>query len=200
MVRGIILAAGDSTRMGTPKALLPDGDGRVFITRLLHTFAIAAISDVTVVTGAIHDRIVRAVAADAAGGATVRFACNPDPGRGQLSSLLTGLDAADAPGVQAVLLTLVDIPFVAPATIRAVVDAFARTGAPIVRPARGDDHGHPVLFARTIFDELRMADPAHGAKMVVRAHATEILNVEIDDDGALIDLDTRDEYERMLRP
>jgi molybdenum cofactor cytidylyltransferase len=186
--------------MGAPKALLPDGEGRVFVTRLLHTFFAAGISDVTVVTGAIHDRIVRAVAADAVGGAMVRFARNPDPGRGQLSSLLTGLDAADAPGVRGVLLTLVDIPFVAPGTVGAVVDAFTQTGAPIVRPTRGDDHGHPVLFARSLFHELRTADPGQGAKAVVRAHVAEILNLEVDDDGALLDLDTRDEYERLLKP
>lgn len=199
MLRGIILAAGESTRMGTPKALLPDGDGRVFVTRLLHTFSIAGVFDVTVVTGAIHDRIVRAVADDAVAGMNVRFARNPNPERGQLSSLLTGLAAADAPGVTAVLMTLVDVPFVAPETVRAVVDGFARTSAPIVRPTRGDDHGHPVLFARALFDELRQADAAQGAKMVVRAHKADILNIEVDDDGALIDLDTRDEYERMLR-
>jgi molybdenum cofactor cytidylyltransferase len=199
VLRAIILAAGDSTRMGTPKALLPDGGGRVFVTRLLHTFSSAGVFDVTVVTGAIHDRIVRAVADDAVGGLTVRFARNPNPERGQLSSLLAGLAAADTPGVTAVLMTLVDVPFVAPETIRGVADGFKRTGAPIVRPAREGEHGHPVLFARSLFDELRRADAAQGAKTVVRAHATEILNIEVDDEGALIDLDTREEYERMLR-
>jgi molybdenum cofactor cytidylyltransferase len=198
MVRAIVLAAGDSTRMGSPKALLPDGSGRLFITRILHTFVAAGIADVTIVTGALHARIVDAIAADVPRRALVRFARNPDPSRGQLSSMLTGLDAADAPGVDAVLVTLADVPFVRPATVRLVLDTFQNTRATIVRPVRGEQHGHPVLFARTLFGELRSADPAIGAKSVVRAHAAEIVNVDVDDPGALLDVDTRDEYQRFL--
>ena len=129
MVRGIVLAAGESTRMGAPKALLSDGAGRVFITRVLHTFAVAGVTETTIFNGSLHERIVRAVAADAPAGAVIRFARNPHPERGQLSSLLVGLDAADRPGVEAVLVTLVDVPFVSQATVTAVVDAFHRTGA-----------------------------------------------------------------------
>jgi molybdenum cofactor cytidylyltransferase len=200
MVRAIVLAAGDSTRMGSPKALLPDGSGRLFITRILHTFAAAGLTDVTIVTGALHARIVEAIAADVPRRTLVRFARNPDPSRGQLSSMLTGLDAADAPDVHAVLVTLADVPFVRPATVRLVLEKFQDTRATIVRPVRGEQHGHPVLFARTLFCELRSADPAIGAKGVVRAHAAEILNLDVDDQGALLDVDTRDEYERVLDP
>jgi molybdenum cofactor cytidylyltransferase len=199
MVRSIILAAGESTRMGEPKALLPDRAGRTFVTRVLHTFVAAGVPDVTIVTGSLHERIVAAVAADAPRRALIRFARNPDPGRGQLSSLLTGLDAADAPGVAAVLVTLVDVPFVRPETVRTVIKVFERTLAPIVRPVRGDRHGHPVLFARRLFNELRRADPAQGAKAVLRAHAESVINVEVDDEGALLDVDTRAEYERVVR-
>ena len=198
MMRGIVLAAGESTRMGSPKALLPDGAGRVFITRVLHTFAAAGVIDVTVVTGSMHERIVGAVAADAPA-SLIRFARNPNPERGQLSSLLTGLDAADAPGVDAVLVTLVDVPFVQAATVKAVIDAFRRTRAPIVRPVRAERHGHPVLFARALFEELRRADPALGAKAVVRAHASVMLNLEVGDEGALLDVDTPAEYQRVVR-
>jgi molybdenum cofactor cytidylyltransferase len=198
-VRGIVLAAGESIRMGTPKALLPDGEGRLFVTRVLHTFHLAGVQDLTVVTGSRHREIVRAVAADAPRGTVIRFARNPDPARGQLSSLLLGLSEAAGAGVDAVLVTLVDVPFVNVATVEAVIDAFGRTRAPIVRPARGERHGHPVLFARGLFGGLRAADPRGGAKTVVRAHAGEIVNVEVEDEGALIDLDTRDEYERIVR-
>src|SRR5687768_3962716 len=186
-------------RMGAPKALLPDGEGRVFVTRVLHTLCSGGVTDVTIVTGSLHARIVEAVAADAPRHAVIRFARNANPERGQLSSLLIGLAAADTASADAVLVTLVDVPFVKPDTVSAVIDAFRRTRAPIVRPAKANRHGHPVLFARTLFEELRHADPADGAKAVVRAHADEILNVEVDDDGALIDLDTRDEYERVVR-
>jgi len=194
-----VLAAGESTRMGSPKALLPDEAGRPFVTRVLHTFCAAGVADVTIVTGSLHERIVAAVAADAPKHALIRFERNPDPGRGQLSSLLAGLEAADSPGVAAVLVTLVDVPFVTPATVRTVIEVFERTLAPVVRPVRGNRHGHPVLFAKRLFVELRDADPALGAKAVLRRHASSILNVEVDDEGALFDVDTPDEYERVVR-
>jgi molybdenum cofactor cytidylyltransferase len=196
MIRAILLAAGESTRMGAPKALLPDGEGRVFVTRVLHTLHAAGVLDVTIVTGSLHARIVGTVAADAPRQSVIRFARNPNHERGQLSSLLVGLAAADTPGVDAALVTLVDVPFVKPATVKAVIDAFWRTRAPIVRAAKGTRHGHPVLFARMLFEELRHANPTQGAKAVVRAHASAILHVEVDDDGALLDVDTPAEYEQ----
>jgi molybdenum cofactor cytidylyltransferase len=199
-VRAVVLAAGESKRMGAPKALLSDGSGHLFVTGVLRTLAEAGVSDLTVVTGTLHHRIVGVVAGDPPVGASVRFARNPDPARGQLSSLLTGLEAAAAPGVDALLVTLVDVPFVKPATVARVVEAFRRTGAPIVRPSRGERHGHPVLFARSLFDELRHADPEQGAKVVVRRHAAEIFNLETSDEAALLDVDTREQYARVIGP
>lgn len=199
MLRAIVLAAGESTRMQSAKALLPDGAGRVFVTRAVHNFDAAGLHDVTIVTGTLHQQIVRAVSLDAPRGTVIRFARNPDPARGQLSSLITGLDAADGAGVEGVLMTLVDVPFASPRTIEAVVDAYRRTRAPIVRPACGARHGHPVLFARVLFRELRRADPAQGAKAVIRARASEIVDVEATDEGAFTDVDTREDYQRAVR-
>src|SRR3954468_1894280 len=132
MIAALILAAGESTRMGTPKALLPDADGRTFVARIVRAFASAGITDIVIVTGSQHDAIEAAVAADRPP-VTPRFVRNPDPARGQLSSLWTGLDAiaADAEGV---LMTLVDVPMVHASTIRAVVDVWKKEHAPIVRP------------------------------------------------------------------
>jgi molybdenum cofactor cytidylyltransferase len=97
-----------------------------------------------------------------------------------------------------VLMTLVDVPLVSPATCARVIAAWRESRAPIVRPARGDEHGHPVIFDRAIFAELRAADPQHGAKTVVRAHAAQILNVPIDDEGAFADADTEADYQSLL--
>jgi len=184
--------------MGSPKALLPDGTGRSFITRLIHTFNAAGFRDVIVVTGTLHDRIVSAVSADTPAGVRVKFVRNPNPGRGQLSSLLAGLDALPR-GTEAAMVTLVDVPFVAAETIEAVRAGYEHTRAPIVRPARGTQHGHPVVFDASLFPELRGADLAQGAKSVVHAHANAIVNVETTDEGAFVDIDTRDEYERVVR-
>jgi molybdenum cofactor cytidylyltransferase len=183
--------------MGAPKALLSDGTGRVFVTRLLYTCAAAGLADAIVVTGALHDRIVSAVSGDTPAGMRVRFARNPDPSRGQLSSLLVGLDALPNDAA-AFLVLLVDIPLVATQTIAAVRSAYERTRAPIVRPARGARHGHPVLFDATLVPELRGADPAQGAKAVVHAHADSVVNVDTADEGAFLDIDTPDEYDRAV--
>jgi CTP:molybdopterin cytidylyltransferase MocA len=197
VIAAIILAAGHSTRMGAPKALLPDRAGDPFVIRLIRTFFSAGIPDVIVVTGANHDEIVHRLESENAP-ARPRVVQNPDPGRGQLSSLWTGLAAAnERPDLEAVLMTLVDVPMVSVATVRAVVEAWRRTGAPIVRPAIGDQHGHPVLFDRAVFDELRRAPLTEGAKTVVHAHAPDVVNVPVDDEGCLADADTPADYERM---
>ena len=96
------------------------------------------------------------------------------------------------------LVTLVDLPLVSPATVHAVLEGYRRPCAPIVRPARNGRHGHPILFDRSLFDELRRADPALGAKPVVRAHAADGLEIEIEDDGAFADVDTPEDYERVF--
>ncbi|MBI3047136.1 MAG: nucleotidyltransferase family protein [Acidobacteria bacterium] len=198
MVVAIILAAGESTRMGRPKALLPDPDGRPFVARLARTFAEAGVRDLVVVTGRDHAPVADALASDRLPVRPV-VVNNPDPSRGQLSSLWAGLDAASAPTVDAVLVALVDVPMVSPSTIRAIIDAWERSRAPIVRPAIGDRHGHPVLFDRAVFDELRRAPFAEGAKAVVRAHADRVVNVPVDDEGCLVDVDTPADYEAMRR-
>jgi CTP:molybdopterin cytidylyltransferase MocA len=184
--------------MGTPKALLSDPDGRTFIARIVRTFAAAEIRDLVIVTGSQHEAIAAAVAADGPP-VTPVYARNPDPSRGQLSSLWVGLDAAMRPGLEAVLVTLVDVPMIQPATIRRVVDAWTRTSAPLVRPAIGRRHGHPVLFDRALFPELRRAPLGEGAKVVVRAHADRIVNVPVEDPGCVVDVDTPADYERLIK-
>jgi len=198
MLAAIILAAGDSTRMGTPKALLPDPDGRPFVARVVRTFAAAHISAVVIVTGSQHAAIVEAIAADRPS-ITPAFANNPQPSLGQISSLWIGLDAAAKPGLEGVLVTPVDIPMVRPSTIRQVIEMWERTHAPVVRPAVGKRHGHPVLFDREVFDALRHAPLAEGARAVVYAAGDRLVNVSVDDEGCLVDVDTPADYEAILR-
>jgi molybdenum cofactor cytidylyltransferase len=195
VIPAIVLAAGKSSRMGRPKANLPLEGGETFLSRIVRTFHAAAVDDVVVVIGHDADAIVAAFSPT---GGTARFVINPDYENGQLSSLLRGLNAVDRPGVSAALVTLVDVPLVRAETVRAVLDHYHRTGAPIVRPVRRQEHGHPVLIGRTLFDELRRADPSAGAKAVVRAHASALGDVDVDDGGAFRDIDTVEEYQRVL--
>lgn len=198
MLTAIILAAGDSTRMGRPKALLPDAEGRPFVARLVRTFGAAGVRDVIVVTGSLHAAIADALAADQPAIAPT-LVNNPQPALGQVSSLWMGLDAAARPGVEGILMTLVDIPLVRASTIQSVIDAWTRSRAPIVRPAIGDRHGHPVLFDRSVFDALRHAPITEGARAVVHANADRIVNVQVDDEGCLLDVDTPADYEAVIR-
>jgi molybdenum cofactor cytidylyltransferase len=195
MIPAIVLAAGRSSRMGRAKATLSVGDGHTFLTRIVQTFLDAGVDDVIVVVGHDADAIA---ASFAASGLPARLVVNRDYDRGQLSSLLAGLNAVDRPGVAAVLVTLVDVPLVSTATVRAVVDSYRRSGAPIVRPTAGDRHGHPLLIDRSVFAALRAADFSTGAKPVVRAHASDAGDIAVDDEGAFIDIDTEDEYLRAI--
>jgi molybdenum cofactor cytidylyltransferase len=195
MVPAIVLAAGASTRMGRPKPLLPLGD-ETFLSRILKTLREADVDDLLVVVGLDGATITASLMSLPF---SVRVVENPDSSRGQLSSLQAGLLAADRPGVRGVLVTLVDLPFVSSSTVRAVLDAYRRhPTAAMVRPVSGDRHGHPVVFDRQLFDELRAADPAVGAKPVVHAHRAAIVEVPVTDEGAFVDIDTPGEYERLI--
>lgn len=198
MLPGVILAAGDSTRMGFPKALLLTREGKPFVAAIARAFTAAGVSDIVVVTGRDHDRITD-VLVNEQFAVPPRIVRNPDPSRGQLSSLLTGMDAVVAPGTPAIVVTLVDVPLLAAETVRLVMAEWRRTGAPIVRPAIGERHGHPVVFDQRLFAELRAAPADIGAKAVVRAHAGEVLNVPVTDEGCLVDVDTPRDYEALGR-
>jgi len=189
----VILAAGRSSRMGSPKALLLDRAGCPFVARLARTLGEAGLDEVLVVTAApLADRVGAALAPRPGLPAT-RLLINEAPERGQLSSLWLGIDAMPA-GASGLLVALVDAPFVAADTVRAIVRVHGETRAPIVRPARGGRHGHPVLFDRRVCAELRAADPAVGAKPVVRGYGSAIRHVEVADAGAFTDVDTPDDY------
>jgi molybdenum cofactor cytidylyltransferase len=193
---GIVLAAGESSRIGRPKALLrcaPADD--TFIARIVRTVREAGVSDVIVV-GRPEDEALRSHV----GGFRphVAYVENPAPARGQLSSLITGIDCAEIRGAGAALVMPVDIPLVRAATIARVLAAAAESRALIVRATHGGRHGHPVLFRAAVFTALRTADPALGARVVLQTHAEHVLNVEVDDPGVLRDVDVPADYVELF--
>jgi len=194
-----VLAAGKSSRMGRTKALLPLGSsGETFLQRIVRVLRDGGADAVVVVIGGDGAAVRASLPRDDAQISAVE---NPRYEDGQLSSLLVGLAAVERryDNVEAVMMTLVDLPLISEATVRAVREAFlANPGAPLVRPRRGGRYGHPVIFNRSIFGELRRADPSKGAKPVVHAHAAEEVNVDVDDEGAFIDIDTPEDYERFI--
>lgn len=205
MIRAIVLAAGASSRMGQAKAALPLGTtGETVVARVVRTLLSAGLPSVTVVAGAHIDAVRNAMPAFEP---RARVVEHLGWAQGQLSSLLAGLAAVDDPQLEAILVTLVDVPLVRPDSVAAIVHAWRQSRAPIVRPvdpstslrAGGERHGHPVVFDRAVFEDLRAADPRVGAKAVFATHAARRLDVSIKDNGAYVDMDTPDEYRRVLK-
>ena len=201
MIPAVVLAAGRSTRMGRPKAMLPLGPEEMahlpetFLTRIVRTLLEAGVDDIVIVLGYEAGAIA---ASFSASGLPARLVVNDAYDRGQLSSLQTALAVVDRPGISALLVTLVDVPLVTARTVRAVLDCYRQTHAPVVRPTHGERHGHPLLIDRSLFAALRAADPATGAKSVIRAHATALGDLAVDDEGAFIDIDTPDDYQSLI--
>lgn len=196
MIAGVILAAGYSVRMGQPKALLRIGPtGPTFLQQLIGSLQRAGLETIVVVAGVDIERI-----RDAARAVTppVRVAENPDPSRGQLSSLRVALAALGDDDAEAVLVMPVDQPLVSADTVRRVVEAYRQHGAPIVRPSRGLRHGHPVVFDRSLFEELQRADLARGARDVIATHRDAVVDVPVEDEGAFVDIDTPEDYRRAF--
>jgi molybdenum cofactor cytidylyltransferase len=180
---GLILAAGESRRMGFPKALLPYGE-ETFLDRLAGLFA-ARCSPVIVVLGAEAERI-RAAAHPAA-----TFVVNPDWARGQTTSMQCGLRAVP-PEADGVLFTLVDHPAVAPATIDALL---AGPRAALLRvPRYHGRRGHPIWFSRELVSEFLALPVTGAARDVVRSHSAQTEFLDVDDPGILADIDDPEAY------
>lgn len=183
--------------MGRPKAGLPMAPGGpTFVAAVVAALWRPRVLDVVVVAGAHSDAVREALAG---GAVQPRVVDHPGWRGGQLSSLRAGLAALDAPPPDAVIVTLVDCPFVRPSTVDALLDRWTASRAPIVRPAIGARHGHPVIFDRRTFDDLRQAPLDVGAKAVIARWQQDLLNVEVDDTGVLADIDTPGDYEAALR-
>jgi molybdenum cofactor cytidylyltransferase len=180
---GILLAAGESRRMGYPKPLLMI-EGTTFIEKISATM-LAVVPRLVVVLGAHADRIRRAIPGDD----RIVIVENPNYSRGQLSSLKIGLGAVHTDDVN-VIVHLADHPMVRVESFRAIADSCERTRKPIVIARSGGQRGHPVIFDRSIFVELHNAPEDEGARHVVNADASRVEYVDLDDPGINLDLDT----------
>jgi molybdenum cofactor cytidylyltransferase len=183
-IEAILLAAGESRRMGYPKPLLRVG-AESFIARTT-ALALGVADRLVIVLGAHADRIRPAVAPDS----RIIVVENPNFNRGQLSSLKVGLAEAIAGRADAVVVHLADHPLVAPATFRALLDDYRKTASPIVVARYNGRRGHPVLFDRTVFADLMAAPEDQGARVVVNADPARVRYVDVDDPGVVLDLDT----------
>jgi molybdenum cofactor cytidylyltransferase len=191
VIAGIILAAGASSRMGSPKALL-EYRGETFIQRLVRV--LSPVCDRVIVVLGYHAAEIRP---GIPGSAVVTF--NPAPERGQLSSLQTGLAVlpADADGF---LFTPVDSPAVESKTVERLAQEFRRRDPatllviPRIQTPSGPKRGHPVFAARAIAEELLALPPTAMASEVIHGHIPQTVYVDVDDPGILTDVDDREAY------
>lgn len=196
MIVAAVLSAGESRRMGSPKALLPIGK-RSFIEEIVFALKKTKVGKILVVLGHNAAELRSKIAH-----LPVTFVINKDYTLGQLSSLVAAirhLEKQEAEEtVDGILVHLVDHPFLSPALVDQMIDRFYESKKLIVLPCYQGKRGHPVIFSRDLFDELLRASMEQGAKIVVHAHRAETLEMETGEEGVTVDIDTRDEYRKFV--
>jgi molybdenum cofactor cytidylyltransferase len=186
----IILAAGDSTRMGYPKALLPLGC-ETFLTRILETVRKVGLAESTIVLGRAATAILPRIQ-DCPG----RILINPDPDRGQLSSIQLGLSSVP-PDALGAMIWPVDQPAVSEGLVRGLVQLFIQSEPRIVFPRFGQKRGHPAVFHRDLFQEFMETPLEEGPKNILARHARETAEILTEEPGVVEDIDTPAEYEAL---
>ena len=189
-IHAIILAAGRGARMGGPKALLAL-EGETFLARVARLLRRPGVDRVTAVVGHEADRVRREarLPPDVATIVNLRYA------DGMLTSILAGLDQAEAAGADAVLVHPVDHPLIDPVTVDAVIAALTK-GATIAVPSHGGRRGHPAGFARGAWTALRAATPDEGARGVLARHPEWVEHVPAGEE-CLVGVNTAEDYERL---
>jgi molybdenum cofactor cytidylyltransferase len=196
MISAIILAAGQSKRMGRPKMLLPWGEVTV-LGQVISTYQAAGVLDVLVVTGGAREQVT-----EIAGRHGARTIFNEQfAGREMLSSLQCGLQllSTEEPGPQAVLIGLGDQPQVQTECIRQICETFQEEAARLIVPSFQMRRGHPWLVERSLWRELLELNAPQSPRDFLNRHAGEILYVDMDNSSILADLDTPQDY-RDARP
>jgi CTP:molybdopterin cytidylyltransferase MocA len=192
VITGIILAAGASSRIGSPKALLTF-EGETFLDRLIRTFS-PVCDPVVVVLGNHREEILSGIAPKH----QAVFVVNDRPELGMLSSLQRGLNAVPE-GASGVMFSPVDYPAIQESTLRILAGRFASEMPPLALPEYRGKHGHPVCLSPALASEIRALPPGAQARDVVRAHISEALIVNVDDPGVVTDVDTLSDYEALSR-
>lgn len=191
-VTALVLAAGRSRRMGADNKLLAEVDGVPLVRRAVDTLCASGAERVLVVTGHDAEAVRHALV-----GAGVELVHNPDFAQGLSTSLRAGLDAVGE-HAQGVMVALGDMPFVRTEDVDRLLAAFDPAGgAAICQPVHERKRGHPVLWARRFFPELRGLTGDEGARDVLAAHADEVHLVEVSDAGVHVDVDTPEALARV---
>jgi len=192
---GVVLSAGRSSRMGTPKALLTLG-GQTFLSAIVDAMRRGGCERVVVVTGPSTD-VGAATIAEHALSIGASTATNPDADSHQIDSLRAALLAISG-DPEGLIAAPVDAPGTTPEVVSELIAAI-RAGAPIAIPTYGGRRGHPVAFGRPVLHELMETDLPLGARSVIHRHEGEVAELPQTDAGVLLDIDTPRDYQRLLQ-
>lgn len=187
MITAIILAAGESKRMGEPKMLMPWGKSTVLQT-VISTFQASGVKDILVVTGGAHQQVENLI------GKTVETVFNENYQNGEmLSSIQLGL-SVKMREASAALICLGDQPQVEERSVRKICNTFLASKSQIVVPSYEMRRGHPWLVARPLWDELLAMKPPKTPRDFLKKHARAIHYVIVDTPSVIADLDTPEDY------
>lgn len=192
MISAIVLAAGESRRMGEFKQLLRLGD-KTFVEHCVDNLLASRADEVIIVTGFRESAIRQAI-----GSRPVKFAHNREYQTGMASSIKRGVEALSE-GARACVLSLVDQPQVGADVINRVIEAYEAAPTMIVIPTYEGRNGHPILLDLSLKEAVLAMDPEKGLRDVIRAHSNEVSRVEVSDPAVLEDCDSPDDYNRMLK-
>jgi molybdenum cofactor cytidylyltransferase len=183
MLAAAILAAGESRRMGAPKALQAIR-GKSFVERLLIVTKNPRIGLRRIVLGAQAEEIRgQLIPGDA------EIVVNADWPKGQLSSIHAAIHSLPEGQTEGLLVCPVDHPLVSPHVVAQLIDEFESSGKKIIVPVFQGRRGHPVIFHASLYDEILAASPDVGARQVVRAHPDDIAEVATEEQGVVLNLD-----------
>ena len=191
MIWAVVLAAGESKRMGRPKQLLPYGPSTI-LENVLDKALASPVDGTLVVLGAAAERIAPLLSKR-----PVETVLNPDFRSGMLSSVRCGLRAL--PGsARAALIFLGDQPEVSPATARLVIEEYRRTARGIVLPVHRRRGGHPLLIDLKYRGEIGLLSAGIGLRELLSRHPDDTLRIEVDDPGVSLDIDTPEDYDARI--
>ena len=191
-VSAILLAAGKSERMGENKLLLPFG-GRTVIQRTLDSLIASRAGEVIVVLGNKAPEINASI-----GGRRARSVLNPNFAQGMSTSLITGLGAV-SPQAKFVIIALGDQPLITPRVYNQLIEAAQNSAKGIIIPKCKGERGNPIVISTRYRAELLKQTGDIGGREVLKSHPDDVLEVPVDCEGVVININTKEEYERRLK-
>jgi molybdenum cofactor cytidylyltransferase len=198
MLAAAILSAGASSRMGRPKALLPYR-GRTFLEHLIEVMRHPRVGLTRIVLGAGAETIRQHLSSSGTPVESGAIVVNADWPQGQLSSIQCAIRSLPAGATEGLMLCPVDHALVSPAVIQRLIVEFDSKRAAIVLPTFEKRRGHPAIFRASLYEELLTASPDVGARQVVWAHAEEVHEVPVEEEGVVLNLNDPEALERAMK-